>query len=68
MLRYCPNGYKLWDLEENKLTTKRDVVFDKKKTRKTFIRNKEFYFDSDNKNDNEEKQAKEEAKKLKKKN
>lgn len=54
MLGYCSNGYKLWDIEENKLVTGRDVVFDERKTAKSFIKYEDFYQDTDSEENNEE--------------
>jgi hypothetical protein len=32
MLGYCPNGYQLWSLEDRKVVSGRDIIFDESKT------------------------------------
>lgn len=53
MLDYCSNGYRLWDLVENKLITGRDV-FDEQKTAKTLIKGQDFYQETNNEDNIEE--------------
>lgn len=54
MLGYCSNGYRLWDLEENKLITGRDVIFDEEKTAKTLFKGQDFYQETDDEDNKEE--------------
>ena len=47
MLGYCySNGYRLWDLEENKIEIGRDVVFDTENTAKSFLKWQDFYLEN----------------------
>lgn len=61
MLGYCPNRYRLWDLEENKLITGRDVVFDESKTIKSSLRNQDFYQDTDSEENKEKEEGTEKS-------